>query len=192
MEQHSPLITPLNDGSQLLSLDIQKPWVRKLKFAGLGCFILFCCILLGGFAFLAHDGAFKKLTRDVRIVNGSVTEPNTHLSFPLNRPHLIDGTGGPQRLIGLFLKAKKVPGTEMTLHVFDLTLYVDREQGRKYLLKYKKGAPHAHNNRDSFLKFVDLIAGGQISFTGQYTMVMTAPGSHMHDEWKGKVILFNY
>jgi len=121
-------------------------------------------------------------------VNGTVTEPNTKLSFPVNRLTTLDGQNRVQRLIAVFLKTKHVPEIDASLHVFVEAIYVDRADARRELAKYRKGAPHAHQDDVNFAQFVDVVANGKMTVTIEYVMVMTTPGTQMHDHWIGSLV----
>lgn len=138
--------------------------------------------------YFVNNGAFHHIVRDVRIINGSVIEPNTGIAVPVNRMHMLDGTPRPQRLIGVFLKTKHVPEIEATLHLFVLACYVDRQEGRMDLGRYRSGVPHPHQNDKEFNQFVDVIGSGKVTFTGEYRMVMSPPGTLMHDHWVSDLI----
>jgi hypothetical protein len=155
---------------------------------GLPCFLLFA-VVATALGYLTSNGAFSKVTRDVRIVNGTVIEPNSHLAFVLNRRQMLDGTPRVQRLIGVFLKVKHVAEIDATLRVFALALYVDREDGRKELTKYKNGCPHQHQDEKNFERFVNLISNGKVGVTGEYRMVMSTPGTQMYDHWLKDLIV---
>lgn len=186
--------TPLIDDSSFSSygpstLDKCRSFCRRRKY-------LLCCapssllvaFLIGVVVYLAHNGAFDHVTRDVRIVNGTVTEPNSHLKFPVNLPKTIDGQDRPQRLTGVFLKVKHVAEIDASMHVFVYGGYVDREEGRRFLASYKNGAPDAHRYPDKYAKLVDTISSGMITYTAEYRMVISTPGNQMHDHWLADLV----
>jgi len=148
------------------------------------CLVL---LMLGASAlgFLYRMGAFSHISRDVQIVNGTVTEPNTKLVFPVNRAITIDGQRRVQRLVGLFLKGKYVPQVDMTIRVFVLATYVDRKDARRIMGKFKNGAPSANNDKNAFGELIDVMSSGKFSITTEYRMVMTPPGTNMQDRWLG-------
>lgn len=164
---------------------------RRLKVA-LGMVVLLVAIVLGcGLVYLAMNGAFDSVVRDVRIVDGNVIEPNTKLSFPLNKATMaVSGQERPQRLIGVFLKVRHVPELQASVHVFVLALYVDLKDGRRELSPFRgtRGVPDAHQSPREFQNFVDVMSSGRMSITGEYRMVMTTPGSRMMDSWLGSLV----
>jgi len=160
----------------------------RCRLIGLSCGFFMCMMLGGVFGYFAHNGAFSHLTRDVRIVNGSVVEPNSHQSFPVNRQTLLDGAPRVQRLIGVYLKTKHVPELDATLRLFAFAFYVDRQEGRKELAKYRSGTPHVHQDSESFAAFIDAMTTGRLTVTGEYRMVMSPPGNQMHDHWLAELV----
>jgi len=181
-DTESPLLNHEPHGNEIPPGSIPCYKTKKFYFISIPCFLI--TLLAGmGTGYLIENGAFDKVTRDVRIVNGTVTEPNTHLVYKLNLPATLDGSRRPQRLIGLFLKVKHVPEIEANVHVFCLGIYVDRSEGRRELIKYKNGPPHSHRDPKGFEKFMQVISNGKVTFSGEYRMVMTTPGNYMHDRW---------
>jgi hypothetical protein len=154
---------------------------RRLIFIGVPCFLLLTT-LLALLGYFVNNGAFSKVSRDVRIVNGTVTEPNTRMVFPVNRP-TVGADGKVERLIGLLLKTRHIPQLEATLHIFALAIYVDRADARRELVRFKDGVPHPHQDSKQFQQFLNVISTEKITFTFEYRMVMSPPGTHMHDGW---------
>lgn len=163
---------------------------RRSWFKYLGCLVLglVLLVLVGASAYLIQHGAFSKVRRDVRIVNGSVVEPNTKLSFPLHRHASLQGLPGPERLVGLLLKTKYVPEIHATMRVFALALYVDRTEGRQGLAQYEReGCPNPKSSPAKFATFYQLLSGGKVTVTFEYRMVMSPPGGRMFDRWLGSL-----
>jgi len=188
LQSYTPLINGSEAPSNSWLTSCQRGSVRRRQvLIGVPCIIIvmLACGVLGYFAM---NGAFSKVTRDVRIVNGTVIEPNTKISFPVNRAVTMEGQQRVQRLIGVFLKTKHVPEIDASLHVFVEAAYVDRADGRRELAKYKRGAPHAHQDVREFNQFVDVVANGKITVTYEYVMVMTTPGTQMHDHWLANLV----
>ena len=160
---------------------------RRQICIGVPC-ILFVMLTCGVFGYFVSNGAFSKVTRDVRIVNGTVIEPNTKIPFPVNRAVTLDGEHRVQRLIGVFLKTKHVPEIDATMHVFVEAAYVDRAEGRLELARYRNGVPHMNQEDKAFKEFVDMIANGKTTVTYEYVMVMATPGTQMHDHWLDSLV----
>lgn len=68
--------------------------------------------------------------------------------YPLKLKHELDPAPviKNMRLCGMFLKVKHVPEIEANIHVFTYAMYVNLEQARKYLKKWKNGVPSKSND----------------------------------------------
>ncbi|KAH9251030.1 hypothetical protein BASA81_011090 [Batrachochytrium salamandrivorans] len=164
---------------------------RRNCFKYVGCLVLgvVLLVLISASIYLVNHGAFSKVRRDVRIVNGSVVEPNTKLVFPLHREVSLQNLPGPERLVGLFLKTKYVPEIHATMRVFALALYVDRTEGRQGLAQYERdGCPNPKTSPAKFASFYQLLGAGKVTVTLEYRMVMSPPGGRMFDRWLADLI----
>ena len=184
---YSPLLgDPVNSNQSFCSQRLSN---LKKKHLILGTISLTLLIIISAvLGYFIENGAFSHVSRDVRIVNGTVVEPNTKIAFPVNRPSTMDGTPRVQRLIGLFLKTKHVPQLDASLRLFVLAVYVDRLDGRRELVQYKNGAPHAHQETSQFEQFLKTISSGRVTVTAEYRMVMSPPGTQMHDHWLSDLV----
>lgn len=161
------------------------PVFTRPRLLSLGCVLLLLVALVP--AYLYKIGAFSHVSRDVRIVNGTVREPNTGHVFRVNLDVGLDSEFRPLRLVGVFLKTKHVPEIEATLRVFTLGVYVDRQQARRVLGRYKEGPPSV-KSKEEFARFVKVMSGGQVGVMAEYRLVMTVPGTQMLDHWIADLI----
>lgn len=161
-------------------------WMRLFGVVVCGILLL---LILATVGFLYETGAFSKVVRDVRIVNGSVVEPNTHVVFPLERRTTLDGRAGPQRIVGTMMKVRHIPELHASLRIFALAMYVHREQARRVLKQFKsRGCPPEHEQPEAFARFRDLVASGEISVTFEYHMVFSSPGQYMQNDWLAELV----
>lgn len=158
----------------------------------IACFMvsaLVAMFLLVTLAYLAETGAFSKIDRDVRIVNGTVMEPNTHAIFPLQRPTTLLGQPGPERLAGVLLEA--VTKAHVSIKIFTMAFYVDRTEARKVLAKYRKsGVPDAKKDPVEFAEFIDVMSRGDFTFMVENRMLLTTPGTQFQDGLADAVEVF--
>jgi hypothetical protein len=177
-----PSTSPLSRPKQFVAY-----W-RNLAF-GRKAAVLVCLFVLvvfsSGAMYLSHTGAFDKVDRNIRIENGTAYEPNTGLAFPVLLKRALDGSPKTFHLIGVFLQARRVPEIEATLKVFVLAHYVEQEQGRKQLRKFRGKLPQ--KGTAQFTELVDTLSKGDMAVACEYRMLMSPPGSHMHDAWVGSL-----
>ncbi|KAH9254810.1 hypothetical protein BASA81_007060 [Batrachochytrium salamandrivorans] len=142
---------------------------------------LFGLFVVGGLGFLFYNGAFHKIDdHDAGVVNGTVVEPNSHESFPIQLPTSLLGLPGPERLIGVTLAVSSM--AHVNIKVTASAIYVDRTEARAHLQPFRKsGLPSAKTQPNEFAKFI--AAMGLMTTRFELRMLIAVPGSQMQESW---------
>lgn len=172
---------PLLEGDMEIGQAVppQLPLARRNKqrlacYSAVGLIIVLILLCIG---YLAMIGAFDPIDHDVRIMNGTVTEPNTHQVFPLQRSATLLGLKQIQRLIGVSIET--VTKAHVSIKIFAMAMYVDRTEARKQLAKYRKGVPDAKHAE--FAQFLSIFTRGDLTFMIEQRMLIAAPGTRFQD-----------
>ena len=62
------------------------------------------------------------------------------------------------------------------------------EQGRRELKKFRRLTKPPEPRTPEFDEIIDILSSGRVATTCTYHMLMSPPGSHMHDAWLGAMV----
>lgn len=142
---------------------------------------LLALFVFGTLGYLFQNGAFHKIDDNpAGVVNGTVVEPNSHESFPIQLPKTLLGLPGPERLMGVYLTLASLGHVNM--RVTASGLYFDRNEARRQLVAFRKsGLPSPKTSPEEFTKFIQL--AGALTFRFELRLLMSTPGTQLQDSW---------
>ena len=139
------------------------------------CFFLWTFI---GFVAMAASGMFRKINENApEPRNGTVTEPNTGVVFPV---YLKGPRGSTLDAIGVSLWVERIPlPLNPTVRVAAVCVYVEKNEGRRRLRAFKSRDPET----DVEPKLASALEDAGMGEAFRYVVASTPPGDVMISGW---------